>query len=183
MRLTAKQYQKIKIATAVVLAIVFSQAVIFKNFFIPIALLIVSSLMLLYFRRQVREVIADERDYAMAGKAALWSIQIYSWVAAISMIILYALRDLNPAYEPIAMTLAFSTCGLMLLYFAIFRYHNNFKFSDKKTLYLVFVIALLFALAIITLRVFSGEDNWICVNGKWEQHGNPNFPAPLTECK
>ncbi len=125
--MTIKKYQRVKIVITVILAVIFSQAVIYKNYIIPLVALIVASLILLYLRRQVKEVIADERDYAIAGKAALWSIQIYSWVAAISMIILYALRDLNPAYEPVAMTLAFSTCGLMLLYSAIFRYRNRYK--------------------------------------------------------
>jgi uncharacterized membrane protein len=181
--MTIKKYQRVKIVVTVILAVIFSQAVVYNNYLIPLVAMIIASLVLIYLRRQVKEVIADERDYAIAGKAALWSIQIYSWVATISMIVLYALRDLNPAYEPVAMTLAFSTCGLMLLYAVIFRYHNNFKFSDKKTLYMILVIALLFAAAIVTMRVFSGEDDWICVNGKWEQHGHPDFPAPQAECK
>lgn len=180
--MTIKEYQKIKLVFVFVLAFIFSQTIYFKNYLIPIALMIVSSLILMFLRRRVSGVIADERDYATGGRAALLAIQIYGWGAAMAMFVLYALRDINPAYELIAMTLAFSTCIIMFLYAVIFRYFNNFKFSDKKLIYSVFVLILFLVLAVISLRLFSGEDNWICVDGSWQKHGQPNFPAPSTAC-
>lgn len=145
--------------------------------------MIASALVLMLLRRQVKGVIADERDWAVGGKSALLSIQIYAWLATISMFVLYGLRDINPAYEPIAITLAFSTCLLMLVYAVIFKYYNHFKLSNKKTIYLVLAIALFFAVAVVSLRVFSGEDNWICQKGTWHKHGNPSFPAPSIQCR
>jgi uncharacterized membrane protein len=181
--MTLKNYQKIKIGLTIVLAIIFSQALMFKNYLIPIALLIVSYLVLMYLRKKVKGVIADERDYATGGKAALLAIQIYAWVASVSMFVLYGLRDLNPGYEPVAITLAFSTCILMLLYAVIFRYYNKVKMSDKRLLFTIFAIALFLALAVVSLRVFSGEDNWVCQNGEWIKHGQPDFPAPTVSCE
>ena len=181
--MTLKTYQKIRLVVVFVLAAIFSQAIALKNYIIPIGAMIVAALFLIWLRRRVKDVIADERDYATGGKAALLAIQIYGWFASISMFVLYALRDINPAYEPIALTLAFSTCILMLIYGFIFRYFNNFQFSKKKWLFLV--VASLFAiiLTIGVLRTFSGEDNWICKDGAWQKHGQPSFQAPNTECK
>ena len=181
--MTLKQYQRVRLVFVIVLAIIFSQSIIFKNYLIPIAVMIASALFLMYLRRRVKGVIADERDWALGGKSALLSIQIYAWLATISMFVLYGLRDINPSYEPIAMTLAFSTCILMLVYAVIFRYYSHFKLSDKKIIYLVLVIALFFAVAVVSLRVFSGEDNWVCQQGTWQKHGNPSFPAPNTKCR
>ncbi|MDD5032265.1 MAG: DUF2178 domain-containing protein [Patescibacteria group bacterium] len=181
--MSKKKYQLVKLSLMILLAIIFSQAIIFKNYLISISLLIVSSLILLYLRRQVKEIIADERDYAIGGKAALLSIQIYSWIAVISMLLVYGLRDLNPAYEPIGLTLAFSTCLLMLLYGVVFRYYDKVKLTGKKSLYAVFVFLLFLIIAIATLRLFSGEDNWVCENGKWTPHGHPSFLAPTVNCK
>jgi len=181
--MTLKNYQRIKLGLAFVLAFIFSQAIIHKNYLIPIAVMLVSSLVLMWLRRRVKGVIADERDYATGGKSALLAIQIYAWIATLSMFILYALRDINPAYEPIAMTLAFSTCILMLVYAFVFRYLSNFKFSAKKNIYLIFVLILSIILAIGTLRLFSGEDDWMCKDGTWQKHGQPSFPAPNVECK
>jgi uncharacterized membrane protein len=123
--MTLKKYKRIKLAFVFGLALVFSQTIYLKNYLIPIALMIVSSLILMLLRRRVKGVIADERDYALAGRAAIWAIQIYGWLAASGMFIFYSLRDSNVIYEPIAMTLAFSTCGLMIMYALLFRYLNR----------------------------------------------------------
>ena len=181
--MTIKKYQQIKLALVVVIAIIFSQSIIYKNFLIPIATLVASSLILILLRHQVKEVIADERDYATAGKSASWAIQIYSWIAVIAMFALYAFRDLNPAYEPIAMTLAFSTCLLMFIYSFIFKFQNKTKFTKNKTKFIAFIIVLSIFLSIFTLRLFSGEDNWVCQNGQWVQHSHPDFSAPTVPCK
>lgn len=181
--MTLKNYKLIKLGFVFVLAIIFSQAIVLKNYIIPIAVMIASSLILMWLRRQVKGVIADERDYATGGRSALLAIQIYAWIASVSMLVLYALRDINPAYEPIALTLAFSTCILMLLYSFIFRYFNNFQFSGRKVIFLLFASILAIVLTIGILRTFSGEDNWVCKDGVWQKHGQPNFPAPITECK
>lgn len=181
--MTLKQYKAIKLVITIILAIVFSQSIIFKIYLPPIALLIISYLLLIFLRRKVKEIIVDERDYMTGGKSALWAMQIYSWLAVICMFILYAFRDFNPAYEAVAMTLAFSTCLLMLLYGIIFRYYNKVSLTNKKFIYIVSVSILFFILAIATLRLFSGEDNWMCREGQWVMHGHPDFPAPTTACQ
>lgn len=181
--MTLRQFQKIKLAVVIVLAIVFSQSIILENYLIPITVLIISYLLLMYLRRQVKEIIADERDYVTGGKSAFLTIQIYSWIAVIGMFVLYAFRDMNPVYEAVALTLAYSTCILMLLYSVIFRYYNKVSFSDKKLIYTIFILIFFIALAIASIRLFSGEDDWICKDGQWVKHGNPSFEAPLVECK
>ena len=32
------------------------------------------------------------------------------------------------------------------------------------------------------IRFFSGEDNWICQNGEWVKHGNPEAEKPTIGC-
>ena len=181
--MTLKKYQQIKLIIVVAIAIIFSQSIIFQNYLIPIATLVVSSLVLILLRRQVKEVVADERDYALAGKSANLAIQIYSWIAVIAMFVLYNLKDVNPSYEPIAMTLAFSTCALMFIYSLIFKFQNKIKFTQSKRKYIIFAVLLAILLSIFTLRLFSGEDNWICQNGQWVEHGHPSFAAPTVPCK
>lgn len=181
--MTLKQFTVIKLVFTVLLAVVFSQAIIREIYLWPIVLLIAAALILLYLRSRVKEVIADERDYLTGGRSALLAVQIYAWVAVIGLLILYANRGLNPAYEPVAMTLAYSTCLLLLLYAVIFRYYNKVKLSDKKFIYLAFILVFFIVLAVFSLRFFSGEDDWLCKNGEWVKHGQPSWPAPKTECK
>jgi len=181
--MTLEEYKKVRWAFVVVVSVIFSQTIYYKNYFIPIAVLLVASLVHLYLRRQVKEILADERDYALAGRSALMTLQVYSWIAVVAMFIFYALRDINPSYEPIGMALAFSTCLLLLINAFIFHFINRVRFSDKKLIYSALLLALFAALFVAGIRGLSGEDDWICEDGQWVQHGNPDFPAPETLCK
>ncbi|MCW1949588.1 MAG: DUF2178 domain-containing protein [Candidatus Shapirobacteria bacterium] len=181
--MTLKKYQQIKLIITVVIAVIFSQAILYQNYLIPLTTLVVASLVLIWLRRQVKEVIADERDYVSAGKSANLAIQIYSWIAVVAMFILYSFKNLNPTYEPIALTLAYSTCTLMILYSFIFKFQNKIKFTPSKNKFLILMIILSVVLGVFTIRLFSGEDNWVCQNGQWVEHGHPSFPAPKTICK
>lgn len=181
--MTLKKYRTIKLVITFLLAFVFSQAIILKNYLIPIAVIVVASLALLILRRKVTEIVADERDRIIGGKSALLAMQVYSWIAIIAMFVLYGFRDLNPFYEAIGMTLAYSTCLLMIIYSLIFHFHSKASFSENKWKYITFAIVFALLLAVFSIRFFSGEDNWVCQNGEWVKHGNPSFPAPVTECK
>ncbi|MFA6106221.1 MAG: Gmad2 immunoglobulin-like domain-containing protein [Patescibacteria group bacterium] len=61
---------------------------------------------------------------------------------------------------------------------------NNKKAYSPAVLGGVIVLsALLIILAFaIGARIFGNEDGWICSGGKWARHGNPDAPAPNTEC-
>jgi len=180
MKLSLKNYHKIRIGLVIVMSIIFSQSITFGNYIIPIFTMIIGSLILLFLRRKVTEIIADERDYEIWWKAALLAIQIFSWFAAISMFVLYALKDINPSYEPIAVTLAMSTCLLMLIYWFIFRFYNKNSWKDIK-LILSWIILLI--VLIVAVRTFSWEDDWICKNWGWIKHGNPQFSKPNISCE
>jgi len=181
--MTLKQYQVLRMAVAVILGVIFSQTIIFQNYLVPIVAVTVAMLVLILAKKKVKGVIADERDYAVGGKAALLTIQIYSWIAVVIMFFLYTKRELYPSYEAIAITLAYSTCLLMIGYGLIFRYYNKIAFLDKKMIYTVLFIVAFVAVVIFGLRLLSGEDDWICSNGQWIKHGQPDFPAPTVECK
>jgi len=88
--------------------------------------------------------------------------------------------NINPSYEPIAMTLSVSTCLLMLLYWFIFSVYNR-KWSFDIKMILTWII--LIFIIIWAIRIFSGEDDWICENWQRVKHWNPDFPKPNTECK
>lgn len=180
-KLNLKQYTTIKLIIVVIISMTTSQSIILGNYIIPIMVIALSTAILLYLRKHVKEVIADERDYEVGGNAARWTIQIYSWIALIAMFILYANKNINPAYEIIASVLAYSTCLLMLTYSIIFSYQQS-PLMKNKVFYIILAIILFTILLIGGIRLFSGEDNWICENGQWIQHGHPDFPAPTVQC-
>ena len=52
----------------------------------------------------------------------------------------------------------------------------------KKILIFGGVIILLALAVVLGIRIFSGEDNWICQNGEWIKHGNPKVEKPTIGC-
>ena len=47
----------------------------------------------------------------------------------------------------------------------------------------IIFIALLVAAFVLGMRFATGEDNWICKDGKWVKHGNPSAAKPAIPCK
>lgn len=153
--MTLKTYQNIKIALVILLAGIFSWAVIGKNYLVPVIALVSGFLLILYMKPRVTEVIADERDYLASGQAAFVSIQIYSWVAAISAFVLYAFRDTNATYEPLAFVLAFSVCLMLAVYGFLYHFFNKSILKDKsQLLYAVVMLIVIVALIISGARMF-----------------------------
>ena len=44
-------------------------------------------------------------------------------------------------------------------------------------------ILLVIGLGTVILRLSSGEDDWLCVQGEWVRHGNPAEAKPSTGCE
>jgi uncharacterized membrane protein len=123
--MTYKQYRAARLVVVFILAALFSQAIVREQFFVPVAVLAIGVLVMFWLRSRLKEVAADERDYHLGGKAALLAIQVYAWIAVICMFAFYAQKNASPVFEALGMMLAYSTCGLLLLYSAIFYYYRK----------------------------------------------------------
>jgi len=52
----------------------------------------------------------------------------------------------------------------------------------KKLLILIVFFFISIPLLLFSIRLLTGEDNWICQKGEWIKHGQPNSPKPEKEC-
>ncbi len=181
--ISLKKYNAIRIVLVIVLAASISQSIIYKNFLYPVVATAIAVGLLSILKKKVDGVIADERDYTVAGNSARYAMTIFSFVAVFAMFFFLAFEETNPFYEAIAMTLAYSVCFLMIIYSLIFRFYNKISFSNKKKLYIALLVAVVAIFIIGGLRFLSGEDGWICNDGNWVMHGHPSFPAPNELCK
>jgi len=153
-KMTSKSFKYFKIIIVIALAIAFSQALIYQNFFLSIGIMIAGSLIIYSMRKNVKEVLADERDYEQGGKAALLAMQIYCWIGVIAMFALKSQAYLNSTYDIVANTLAFSICIFMLLYSFIYRLKSKGKFWNGWTVYTFIVLVIFIILAIIgTIKI------------------------------
>lgn len=149
MELTLKQYNTIRLIIVFILAMFIGNMIVLKNYFLPLILIAVASILLFSLRKKVKGVLADERDYELGGKSALLAMQIYSWTAVVAMFVFLAFSDINPVYSAIAQTLSFSVCYFMLLYSAIFGYYNKKNFKDRKFILTALILTFFLAVYLI----------------------------------
>lgn len=181
--MTIKRFYQIRILIAIIVAGTMSYSIVRESYVIPIIVAALGASIVFYLRGRVKEVIADERDYEIGGKAARYAIQIYSWIALITMFVLYVERGQNESYALVSAVLAYSTCVLLILYSLIFKYYGKAAPHNKKFIFMTLAGLLLLALAVFGVRLFSGEDDWLCKDGQWIKHGQPSRPAPTEPCR
>jgi len=47
---------------------------------------------------------------------------------------------------------------------------------------LLFLLVLLVVWLFVRFVIGGSEDDWICVEGQWVEHGHPSAPMPEGEC-
>ena len=68
--MSLKTYSRIRLIFVFVLAVLISVSISLGNFFMPLVAMAIAMLILTGMRRRITGVVADERDYKLAGDAA-----------------------------------------------------------------------------------------------------------------
>ena len=55
--------------------------------------------------------------------------------------------------------------------------------TSRRTWLIVTVVLLILLAVVVNLRFLSGEDDWMCKDGQWIQHGHPSAPKPTSACR
>lgn len=181
--MTAHTLFRAKIIVFVIAATLAAWSVAIEQYFWLLLIFVVASMALFLLRRRVKEVLADERDRAVAGQAALVAMYGFCWIAACAALAAFALRNANQYNETIALTLAYSTCVLMVAYGFVYRFYDRLTHLKRRGWFIAMGLILLAIIAIGGLRLLSPEDDWFCENGQWVQHGHPEIPMPSLPCK
>jgi uncharacterized membrane protein len=127
-----KTFTIIRIFVLIIMAGLIGWAVVSGNALIPIPVAIAAMVILLLFRKGVKEVVVDERVYSIAEKASLITFRVFAILAAVIGATLVALGwDSSSDLYKIGITLAYSVCGLILIYYIAYIYYNR-KYSGKK---------------------------------------------------
>jgi uncharacterized membrane protein len=127
-----KTFTVIKFLVVIIMAALIGWAVANGNYLIPIPAVIAALVILLLFRKGVKEVVADERVYSIAEKAAYLAFRIFGIAAAVIGATFVALGyKAVPELYPIGLTLAFAACGLVLIYYIAYTCYKR-KYSGKK---------------------------------------------------
>jgi uncharacterized membrane protein len=121
--MSKKQFTIVKLLVVVLLSIVVAVSVSNGLFVLPVVAMLTAMAFLMMIKKNVKGILADERDYQIAGHAARYAIYIYSLVGAVAVIFLASLAksDCGQACQNWSNVIAYSICLLMLLNVVIFK--------------------------------------------------------------
>lgn len=181
--MTIKQLKTAKYIVFALLAGLAIYATTTNHYILLLIGFVIAAILLVTLRRRVTEVLTDERDKNVAGQAALAAMYVFCWLAALLALASFAMRGVNQTYETIALTLAYSACLVLITYGLAFRFYDRFVMLRRKGLLIALGFIVLAIVAIGGLRALSPEDDWICQDGQWVKHGQPEIPMPTTTCE
>jgi uncharacterized membrane protein len=122
--MTKRAFSIYRIIVVAIVSVSVATFINLGNWYVPVAVVVASWAILYMMSKNVKEVIADERDYMIAGKASSHAIRIYSLVSVIAGLIMYTAGGEGMLFGT-ATTLLYSACFLMLLYAVLFKIYER----------------------------------------------------------
>ncbi len=123
--MTEKQFSLARLIIVIILAMTISVAVIQENYYLAVIAMFTGMIVMLGVKRRVKDILADERDYRLAGKAATLSLYLYSLAGTIGGFILLVLSKNQPSLKEYAYLIFYSVCALMILNSSLFNYYRR----------------------------------------------------------
>ena len=124
-KISYRRYRIYKLIIVIILAGLIGAFVIAGNFIIPLAVFLLSIIIMFLLNKRVQEKLTDERIDNIAGKASRIVLSVSALLMAAAGIVLIALREQGVLYLIIGNTLVFLECGMMLFYAILFRYYSK----------------------------------------------------------
>jgi uncharacterized membrane protein len=127
-----KTYRMIQGINGAVLGAIMAISVIIGNWIIPIIAVILSVMLLMVLRRRVKDIIVDERTYAISEKASRLTLQIVAIGMAVTGVFLLAFNHgEDKTLTHVALTLEYATCALLVISYIAYYYYRN-KLGGKN---------------------------------------------------
>jgi uncharacterized membrane protein len=127
-----KTFRMIQGINGGILGAIMAVSVILGNWIVPIFAVIISLLILTVLRRRVKDIVVDERTYAISEKASRLTLQVISvGMALVGIILLAIYRGENKTLTQVAYTLEYATCALLVVNYIAYYYYRN-KLGGKN---------------------------------------------------
>lgn len=123
--MTIKKYTFLKLLIVMLISALTSYSISIQNYFLPIPIILGLAAFLYIIRSKVTDVMADERDYKIAGQAARYTLFVFSLLGVVLMFILLNLGINNNLYQILGNALASTVCLVMLINAGIFKWLNS----------------------------------------------------------
>ncbi len=124
--MTFRAYRIVKFIIMLILVALTIVALDYGIAWIPIPAGLLAVIAMLLARRRVKEVVVDERNYAIANRASRFTFQVGATILAFIGVTLEALnRGGHPELHPYALTLIYSAIGLLVIYIFSTLYYSG----------------------------------------------------------
>ena len=101
-------------------------SVVMGNYIVPVFTIIVCILIMMALRRRVKEIVNDERTYAIAEKAARLTLQIVTiGMAIVGAILLLISRGNSSTMTQAGFALEYATCALLIINYVVYHYYSK----------------------------------------------------------
>jgi uncharacterized membrane protein len=125
-------FKLIRLVIIIILAALVTWAAYQGNAWVPIPAVIAAIVIMLLFRRGVKETIIDERVYSVAYHASRLAFILFAVGAVTVGATLLALgQSGTPELKPAGFTLCYAVCGLVIIYNIAYIFYNR-KFGGKN---------------------------------------------------
>ena len=117
-----KTYKRCVIILTIILGIIIGVSFVFQDIIVP-AVSVLVAILILYFCR--RKLAIDEAIIEISHKSYRAASNLFVMAAAITGIILVALKDSYPQFTQIGLTLAYSVCIWILVYLVFYWFYSR----------------------------------------------------------
>jgi uncharacterized membrane protein len=119
-------YRKWQAVSGMVIGGVTGASVAMDNWIVPVVTIIICISIMTFLRRRVKEIVADERTFAVAGKAARLTMLIGIFgMVIIGAIFIFVGRDSAPELTQLGFTLVYAACAFLVINYIAYYYYNN----------------------------------------------------------
>ena len=119
-------FKLIRLIIVIILGVLVAWSAYQGNAWVPVPAVIAAIIILLLFKRSVKEVIVDERVWSVAYKASRLAFIAFSVGAVTTGATLLALGQADsPDFKPMGFTLCYSVCALVVLYNIAYTFYNR----------------------------------------------------------
>jgi len=119
-------FRKWQAITGMIIGGVIGVSVGMGNWIAPVVIVIIGVATMMVLRRRVKDIVADERTYAIAGKAARLTLQVVAiGMAVIGAILLIIDRGESSTLTHTGFALVYGTCALLVINYIAYYYYNR----------------------------------------------------------
>ena len=120
-----KNYQILRIAVAMFVAIVVGLSVTIGTILPAILAIIIGAMVSYIYKKSADEILEDERITKVSEKASRSAIVVFSISIALIGMFLIILRNKYPDFTHAGFTLSYASVALLTLYYIFYGYYNK----------------------------------------------------------